>query len=52
MPPEAQDRAALSTAQDMWALGIILYEMMFGFSPFLPHELHMPVLDVPFPGRL
>jgi len=49
MPPEAQDRAALSTAQDMWALGTILYELMFGFSPFLPHELHMPVLAVPFP---
>lgn len=50
MPPEAVDRAELSTAQDMWALGTILYEIMFGFSPFLPHELHMPVLAVPFPG--
>jgi len=49
MPPEAQASGSLSTVWDMWALGTILYEMMFGFSPFLPHELHMPTALVQFP---
>jgi serine/threonine protein kinase len=53
MPPEAQGTGSggphLSAAWDMWALGTILYEMMFGFSPFLPHELYMPTAHVQFP---
>lgn len=50
MPPESRDGShTLSTAWDMWALGTILYESMFGFSPFLPHELHMPTAMVQFP---
>jgi len=48
MPPEARG-GALSTAFDMWALGTIIYECMFGFSPFLPHELHLPTALVQFP---
>mmetsp|Transcript_36826 Transcript_36826/g.54024 ORF Transcript_36826/g.54024 Transcript_36826/m.54024 type:complete len:676 (+) Transcript_36826:231-2258(+) len=49
MPPEAQRAAPLATPLDMWALGTILYECMFGFSPFLAHELHMPSALVQFP---
>jgi serine/threonine protein kinase len=50
MPPESRDGShTLSTAWDMWALGTILYETLFGFSPFLPHELHMPTAMVQFP---
>uniref|UniRef100_A0A6U6BS37 Protein kinase domain-containing protein n=1 Tax=Guillardia theta TaxID=55529 RepID=A0A6U6BS37_GUITH len=50
LPPEVlqEEEEAINFAMDIWALGITLYEMMFGFSPFLPHEVALPAA-VEFP---
>ncbi len=37
--PEAMKGKQACVASDVWALGCILYEMIYGFSPFLPHEV-------------
>mmetsp|Transcript_7800 Transcript_7800/g.12409 ORF Transcript_7800/g.12409 Transcript_7800/m.12409 type:complete len:559 (+) Transcript_7800:39-1715(+) len=47
--PEAMRGEGSGLPGDVWALGCILYEMMFGFSPFLPNEVLMPTVEVPFP---
>jgi serine/threonine protein kinase len=49
MAPEALRGAKVHVSGDMWALGIVIYEALFGFSPFLPHELHVPSAVVQFP---
>lgn len=42
MPPESLRGETATFAVDMWALGVMLYEMAFGFAPFLAHELLLP----------
>ena len=34
MAPELLGRKKYSRSVDWWAVGIILYELMFGFNPF------------------
>jgi hypothetical protein len=34
-PPGRQ----ITTAVDMWSVGVVLYEAVFGFAPFAPHEV-------------
>ena len=42
MAPESLMSAPVTALVDIWAIGVMLYEMVFGFSPFLPHELFLP----------
>ena len=49
MPPESLRGQAAGFSGDMWALGTVMYESLFGFSPFLPHELHNQAASVQFP---
>ena len=49
MPPESLRGQAAGSSGDMWALGTVMYESLFGFSPFLPHELHNQAASVQFP---
>jgi serine/threonine protein kinase len=50
IPPSALLNEPATYAFDMWSLGVMLYETVFGFSPFLPHELLAPC-EVQFPGE-
>jgi serine/threonine protein kinase len=50
IPPSALRNEPATYAFDMWSLGVMLYETVFGFSPFLPHELLGPC-EVQFPGE-
>jgi serine/threonine protein kinase len=38
MSPELIDRKGYSKEIDVWSLGILLYEMIHGFSPFRPNK--------------
>ena len=38
--PELVRGEAPALAVDVWAAGCVLYETVFGFSPFLPQDLH------------
>ena len=42
--PEMQDGAWISTAVDMWAYGIVLYEMAVGYKPKKIKHLNLPQL--------
>ena len=48
MAPESLRGEKAAFAIDMWALGVMFYEMVFGFSPFLAHEVVLPT-PVEFP---
>lgn len=50
MAPELLSRRSYTGAVDMWSAGIVLYEMLVGFSPFYPYAtcLQQPP---PFPKR-
>ncbi|KAM7537907.1 hypothetical protein Aperf_G00000059495 [Anoplocephala perfoliata] len=55
LPENAQ--AAASPAVDWWALGVILFEMLTGVSPFADETLpavftHITNLDIPWPETL
>ena len=34
MPPEMLVRQPYGTKVDLWSLGVLLYEMLHGYSPF------------------
>eukprot|EP00291_Cryptomonas_curvata_P004424 CAMPEP_0172182786 /NCGR_PEP_ID=MMETSP1050-20130122/18597_1 /TAXON_ID=233186 /ORGANISM="Cryptomonas curvata, Strain CCAP979/52" /LENGTH=474 /DNA_ID=CAMNT_0012856279 /DNA_START=74 /DNA_END=1495 /DNA_ORIENTATION=- len=39
IPPESMRNEKITTAVDMWSVGVVLYEAVFGFAPFAPHEV-------------
>eukprot|EP00802_Teleaulax_amphioxeia_P008609 Tamp_08618.p1 GENE.Tamp_08618~~Tamp_08618.p1 ORF type:complete len:652 (+),score=134.08 Tamp_08618:218-1957(+) len=51
IPPSGLRNEPATYAFDMWSLGIMLYETVCGFAPFLPHELLMPGCVVQFPDE-
>jgi len=42
--PEMEDGAWITTAVDMWAYGIVLYEMAVGYKPKKIKHLNLPQL--------
>lgn len=49
MAPEVMKRRPFDFTIDMWAVGIILYQLLVGFEPFYPSHAVEP--QVPFPQR-
>jgi serine/threonine protein kinase len=43
--PEVLNRQHYGVSADMWSLGIIMFELLAGYSPFYPYSacLHEPV---------
>jgi len=48
--PEMNDNVWISPPVDMWAFGIVLYEMAVGYKPKKINHLNLPQLtpDIPF----
>ena len=46
MSPELVDHKEYSKEIDVWSLGILLYEMIHGYSPFRPNKLKFKEKDV------
>ena len=48
----ASVEAIVRPSNDVWAVGTILYESVFGFAPFLPRDLYTPGgVEVMFPDE-
>ena len=57
MPPEIVDNREYDENVDVWTLGVLLYELLVGYAPFLAenkHETHWRIrqLDLQFPDHV
>jgi serine/threonine protein kinase len=49
MPPEAFDDVSIDTCYDVWAFGVILFELLAGQRPFDDNGLIANILSAPLP---
>ena len=46
MAPEMVNQKVYSKEIDIWSLGVLLYEMLHGYSPFIPKKMHFNEREV------